>query len=70
VADGVDAPRRLFRLHFGDGKLRWAPLESVEKGWKAAGDALLLEAGDAIPEPTLSRLREGRDRARACRGAP
>jgi len=42
VADGADAPRRLFRLHFGDGKVRWTGLESIEKGWKASGHALLL----------------------------
>jgi tetratricopeptide (TPR) repeat protein len=42
VADGADAPRRLFRLHFGDGKTRWTGLESIEKGWKASGHALLL----------------------------
>lgn len=42
VVDGADAPRRLFRLHFGDGKVRWTGLESIDKGWKAAGRALLL----------------------------
>ena len=42
VADGADASRRLFRLHFGDGKVRWIRLESIEKGWKASGHALLL----------------------------
>jgi tetratricopeptide (TPR) repeat protein len=42
VVDGWDASRRLFRLQFGDGQARWAPLESVEKGWRAAGHALLV----------------------------
>ena len=42
VADGSDTSRRLFRLHFGDGKVRWTGLETIEKGWKASGHALFL----------------------------
>jgi tetratricopeptide (TPR) repeat protein len=42
VADGSDRGRQLFRFQFGDGKARWAPLESVEKGWKASAHALLV----------------------------
>jgi Flp pilus assembly protein TadD len=65
VADGVDAPRRLFRLHFGDGKLRWARLESVEKGWKAAGHALLVVWPHAHTDSTLRQAvaLEGAGRA-------
>jgi hypothetical protein len=52
VADGVDPSRGLFRLQYGDGKARWAPLASIEGGWKAAGHALLVvrtrEETDAV----------------------
>jgi tetratricopeptide (TPR) repeat protein len=51
VADGLDSPRGLFRLQYGDGKARWARLSSIDDGWKAAGRALLVvrtrEATDA-----------------------
>jgi len=42
VADGVDPSRGLFRLQYGDGKLRWVALSSIDGGWKAAGHALLV----------------------------
>ena len=42
VIDGYDPGRDLFRLQFGDGQTRWAPLERLEKGWKGAGHAMLL----------------------------
>ncbi|HSD26068.1 MAG TPA: tetratricopeptide repeat protein [Vicinamibacteria bacterium] len=41
VVDGFDPGRALFRFQFGDGRVRWAPLRSVEKAWRAAGHALL-----------------------------
>ena len=42
VADGFDRGRQLFRFQFGDGQARWAPLASVEKGWRASAHALLV----------------------------
>lgn len=64
VVDGADAPRRLFRFQFGDGQARWAPLESVEKGWRAAGRALLVvwprDATDAALRRALTLEGEGR----------
>jgi hypothetical protein len=53
VADGVDSPGRLFRFHFGDGKTRWTALETIEKGWKPSGHALLLIWPPRDTEATL-----------------
>jgi Flp pilus assembly protein TadD len=55
VVDGLDAPRRLFRFQFGDGKGRWAPLHSVDQGWRAAGRALLLVRPRASTDEALRR---------------
>lgn len=41
VVDGFDPRRDLFRFQFGDGRARWAALRKVERGWRAAGHALL-----------------------------
>jgi len=41
VVDGRDPDGPLYRFQFGDGRARWAPLSDVERGWKAAGHALL-----------------------------
>ncbi len=55
VVDGFDPGRQLFRLQFGDGKVRWAKLDRIERAWKAAGHALLTvrptwnEAADLRP---------------------
>jgi tetratricopeptide (TPR) repeat protein len=58
VADGVDPPRRLFRFQFGDGKARWAEIQRLEKGWKAAGHALLLVRPRADTDAALRRAVE------------
>jgi Tfp pilus assembly protein PilF len=50
VVDGFDPGRALFRFQFGDGKVRWAPLPSVEKSWRAAGHALLRVRPDVAVE--------------------
>jgi len=42
VADGFDRGRQLFRFQFGDGQARWAPLESLDKSWRASAHALLV----------------------------
>jgi tetratricopeptide (TPR) repeat protein len=64
VVDGADPGRRLFRFQFGDGRGRWAPLDSVEKGWRAAGHALLVvwprEATHAALRRAVSLESEGR----------
>jgi tetratricopeptide (TPR) repeat protein len=64
VGDGADPPRRLFRFQFGDGQARWAPLESVEKGWRASAHALLVvwsrDATDAALRRAVALEGEGR----------
>lgn len=34
VIDGFDPKRNLYRVQFGDGKARWAPLSRLELAWK------------------------------------
>jgi tetratricopeptide (TPR) repeat protein len=64
VADGSDRGRQLFRFQFGDGQARWAPLGSVEKGWKASAHALLVvwprEATDGALRRAVALEDEGR----------
>jgi tetratricopeptide (TPR) repeat protein len=64
VADGLDPQRGLFRFQFGDGRARWAPLDSLERSWKPAGHALLVARPRAETDATLARAvgleREGR----------
>ncbi|MBZ5637675.1 MAG: tetratricopeptide repeat protein [Acidobacteriia bacterium] len=59
VADGVDADRGLFRVHFGDASPRWIPLDRIERGWAADGHALLLVGpGRPSAEDRLARAVE------------
>lgn len=64
VVDGADPRRRLLRFQFGDGQARWAPLESVEKGWRASAHALLVvwprEGTDAALRRAVTLESEGR----------
>jgi hypothetical protein len=64
VVDGADPQERLFRFQFGDGQARWAPLESVEKGWRASAHALLVvwprEGTDAALRRAVTLEGEGR----------
>jgi tetratricopeptide (TPR) repeat protein len=64
VVDGADPGRRLFRFQYGDGQTRWAPLESVEKSWRASAHALLVvwprEATDAALRLAVALEGEGR----------
>jgi Flp pilus assembly protein TadD len=63
VVDGVDPRRDLLRFQFGDGKVRWATLESLEGAWKGAGYALLTvrPRGDAKNlHEAIELEREGR----------
>lgn len=34
VVDGYDEMRRIFRIQFGDGKSRWAPIEGLVPAWE------------------------------------
>jgi hypothetical protein len=42
VLDGFDPERNLYRVQFGDGKARWAPMERLESAWKSTKHATLL----------------------------
>lgn len=42
VADGVDPDKGLYRLQFGDGKHRWAPLGGLERAWNGTDHAVIL----------------------------
>jgi Tfp pilus assembly protein PilF len=42
VVDGFDPGRGLFRVQFGDGKVRWTSLERLERAWRGTSHALLL----------------------------
>jgi Tfp pilus assembly protein PilF len=58
VVDGFDPRRSLCRVQFGDGKVRWAPPSSLEKGWRAAGHALLLVRARRDPAADMRRAVE------------
>ena len=64
VVDGFDPSRGLFQFQFGDGKARWAQLESLEKSWKPAGHALLVVRSRAGTDATLAHavVLEGQGR--------
>ncbi len=55
VVDGFDPSRQLYRFQFGDGKARWAPLASLERGWKPAGHVLLVARPSARTDATLEQ---------------
>jgi Flp pilus assembly protein TadD len=55
VVDGTDAPRGLLRFQFGDGKARWARLESLEDSWTPAGHALLVVRPRGDTDDALAR---------------
>jgi tetratricopeptide (TPR) repeat protein len=42
VADGIDRERGLIRTQFGDGHLRWVPIEKLEKTWSGGGHTAIL----------------------------
>jgi tetratricopeptide (TPR) repeat protein len=42
VADGIDPQRGLIRTQFGDGHLRWVPVEKLEKTWSGGGHTAIL----------------------------
>lgn len=66
IADGWDPAREIVRLQFGDGKVRWTDLSTLEKAWRGAGyaafivrpqslekglrQAVLLEERTSLPE--------------------
>ena len=55
VVDGFDTPRGLCRFQFGDGKARWARLESLEGSWKPAGHVLLVVWSLADTDAAIAR---------------
>jgi tetratricopeptide (TPR) repeat protein len=42
VLDGYDPMKNLFRIQFGDGKARWAPMERLEAAWNKTKHATIL----------------------------
>jgi predicted Zn-dependent protease len=42
VVDGFDPGRGLFRVQFGDGKVRWTSLARLDRAWRGTSHALLL----------------------------
>jgi Tfp pilus assembly protein PilF len=42
VLDGHDPVKNLFRVQFGDGKARWAPIERLAPAWKSTQYATIL----------------------------
>lgn len=62
IADGVDPERGLYRLQFGDGRHRWAPLDGLERAWSGTDHALLL-----VDSPTEERSADAADRPGAAR---
>ena len=49
VVDGYDPKRNLFRVQFGDGKARWAPLSRLAPAWKKTKHAtILIRPGDPL----------------------
>lgn len=61
VVDGLDPRRDLFRFQFGDGKVRWTTLGTLEKAWRGAGYALLVVS----PRRERTALHEAVDLERA-----
>lgn len=54
VIDGFDPARGLFRVQFGDGKARWAPMKRLAPAWKKTKYAtILIRRGD----PHVQALR-------------
>lgn len=51
VVDGIDPDRGLMRMQFGDGKLRWAPLGSIDRAWSGGGYAALFIEGQSGNAP-------------------
>jgi tetratricopeptide (TPR) repeat protein len=63
VVDGHDPRRRLFRLQFGDGKVRWTSLDRLEGAWKGAGHAMVAVSAP----PALAQMRAAIELERAGR---
>jgi tetratricopeptide (TPR) repeat protein len=63
VVDGRDPGRGLFRIQFGDGKVRWTGLERLEGPWKGGGHAMLTVSAP----PARVRIRAAVELERAGR---
>ncbi len=53
VVDGHDPGRALFRVQFGDGRVRWTPLGRLEGAWAGGGHAMLTVSAP----PAFAQLR-------------
>jgi tetratricopeptide (TPR) repeat protein len=42
VLSGIDVSRGLVRMHYGDSKMRWVPLQPLARSWEAGGYATFL----------------------------
>lgn len=42
VLSGIDSSHRLVRMHYGDSKMRWVPLQPLARSWEAGGYATFL----------------------------
>lgn len=58
VLDGFDPEANLYRVQFGDGKARWAPLDRLESAWKPTKYAtLLIQPADPNAEALRAAVR-------------
>lgn len=58
VLDGYDPVRDLYRVQFGDGKARWAPMSRLESAWKSTKHAtLLIRPADPNAEALRAAVR-------------
>jgi len=63
VVDGHDPSRDLYRIQFGDGKVRWTGLDQLEGPWKGSGHAMVTVNGP----PELGGIRAALELERAGR---
>ena len=58
VLDGYDPMKNLFRVQFGDGKARWAPLDRLEPAWvKTKHATILIRPTDPITPALRAAVR-------------
>ena len=58
VVDGYDPMKNLFRIQFGDGKARWAPMSRLEPAWvKTKHATILIRPGDPLAPALRAAVR-------------
>jgi len=58
VIDGYDPMKNLFRVQFGDGKARWAPMERLEPAWvKTKHATIMVRPGDPLGPALRAAVR-------------